>query len=120
MTVRDISKLDVLLESLIKAGGNRIDSIQYQTSDLRKYRDHARDLAVRAAREKADALAKALGQSIGKAHSIEETPEPEYSSFANQFWAAPTKTRTTAPSGPATAPGQETISASITVSFDLD
>jgi uncharacterized protein YggE len=31
VTVRDLSKLDTLLESLIKAGGNRIDSIQYET-----------------------------------------------------------------------------------------
>ena len=75
VTVRDLTKLDTLLESLIKAGGNRIDSIQYETIDLRKYRDQARDLAVKAAREKAEALAKALGQEIGKAYSIEEVPE---------------------------------------------
>ncbi len=70
VTVRDLSKVDALLESLVKAGGNRISSIQYETSDLRKYRDQAREMAVKAAREKAEALAKALGQSIGKAYSI--------------------------------------------------
>jgi hypothetical protein len=32
-------------------------------------------LAVKAAHEKAEALAKALGQSIGKAQLIEEAPE---------------------------------------------
>src|SRR5215467_8125694 len=47
-TVRDLPRLDSLLESLIKAGGNRIDSIRYEVSDLRKYRDEARDLAVKA------------------------------------------------------------------------
>jgi uncharacterized protein YggE len=78
VTVRDITKLDALVESLIRAGGNRIDSIQYETSDLRKYRDQARDLAVKAAREKAQALAAALGQGIGKAQSIEEVPESAY------------------------------------------
>src|SRR5882724_13723548 len=79
VTVRDLTKLVPLLESLVKAGGNRIDSIQYETSDLRKYRDQARDLAVKAAREKAHALAQALGQEIGKAQTIEEVPEYEYS-----------------------------------------
>src|SRR5262249_35910517 len=69
VTVRDIPRLDALLESLVKAGGNRIDSIVYETSDLRKYRDQARELAVKAAREKAQALAQALGQQIGKAQS---------------------------------------------------
>ena len=73
--LRDLSRLEVVVESLIKAGGNRIDSIQYETSDLRKYRDQARDLAVKAAHEKAQALAHALGQEIGKAYSIEEVPE---------------------------------------------
>jgi uncharacterized protein YggE len=38
-----VAKLDSLLEALIKAGGNRIDSIGYETSDLRKYRDQARE-----------------------------------------------------------------------------
>lgn len=119
VTVRDISKLDALLEALIKAGGNRIDSIQYETSDLRKYRDQARELAVKAAREKAQALAQALGQDIGKAQSIEEVPQSadQYSSglLANSFYAEKSRAR----SGPTTAPGQQTISASIVVAFDL-
>lgn len=121
VTVRDLSKLDALVESLIKAGGNRIDSIQYETSDLRKYRDQARDFAVKAAREKAQALAQALGQEIGKAQSIEEVPElvNQYSGglLANDSREA-WKTRSTA--GPSTAAGQKTISASVVVSFDLD
>ncbi|HLQ50478.1 MAG TPA: SIMPL domain-containing protein [Terriglobales bacterium] len=120
VTVRDLTKLDTLLESLIKAGGNRIDSIQYETIDLRKYRDQARDLAVKAAREKAEALAKALGQEIGKAYSIEEVPETnnQYAwGYASNVSYEVTKTRSQA--GPTTAAGQKTVSASVTVSFDL-
>jgi uncharacterized protein YggE len=121
VTVRDLSKLDALVESLIKAGGNRIDSIQYETSDLRKYRDQARSLAVKAAREKAQALALALGQEIGKAQSIEEVPElvNQYSGglLANESREA-WRTRSTA--GPSTAVGQKSISASVVVSFDLN
>jgi uncharacterized protein len=120
VTVRDLSKLDTLLESLIKAGGNRIDSVQYQVSDLRKYRDQARDLAVKAAREKAEALAKALGQEIGKANSIEEIPETayQYQYMANNSIEGYDRTAFKT-SGPSTAPGQNSISASVTVSFDL-
>src|SRR5215813_6386510 len=82
VTVRDLSRLDAILESLVNAGGNRIDGIAYETSDLRKYRDQARELAVRAAREKAQALAHALGQEIGKAQLIEESPQSiEYYSY---------------------------------------
>ena len=121
ITVRDISKLDVLVESLVKAGGNRIDSIQYETSDLRKYRDQARDLAVKAAREKAQALAAALGQQIGKAQSIEEVPESTYQGYGflanTSFESRVTKGKSL---GPSTAAGQNTISASVIVSFELN
>ena len=41
ITLRDIQKLDIVLDSLIKVGGNQINSIQYETSALRKYRDEA-------------------------------------------------------------------------------
>ena len=119
ITVRDLAKLDTLLEALVKAGGNRIDSIGYETSDLRKYRDQARDEAVKAAREKADALAKALGQEIGKAQSIEEVPQSDSTSnvvFNTGYWSRDDKAR----SAPSIAVGQKSISASVTVSFELN
>jgi uncharacterized protein YggE len=123
ITVRNLAKLDSLLESLIKAGGNHIDSISYETSDLRKYRDQARELAVKAAREKAEALAKALGQRIGKAQSIEEMPEENDRSpyvLSNTLIQAGMVDVRTRAAGPATAAGQNTILASVTVSFELN
>jgi uncharacterized protein YggE len=120
ITVRDISKIDTLLDALVRAGGNRISSVSYETSDLRKYRDQARDLAVRAAREKATALAQALGQDVGKAYSIDETADFGFSAGlqANSSFSY-YGGRDKAP-GPSLAPGQKTISASVTVSFDLN
>ncbi len=123
VTVRDLSKLDGLLGSLIKAGGNRIDSIQYEISDLRKYRDQARDLAVKAAREKAQALAQALGQEIGKAQYIEEVPESSYQYsgiFANSSFSSFEGSKSRATSAPSTAAGQNRVSASVIVSFELN
>ena len=118
VTVRDLTKLEPLLESLVKAGGNRIDSIQYETSDLRKYRDQARDLAVKAAHEKAHALAQALGQEIGKAQTIEEAREYDYSDNRNvQVSYEYTVSR---PLSPSIAVGQKAIYASVTVSFELN
>jgi uncharacterized protein YggE len=121
VTERDTSKLDTLLDAVIKAGGNRIDSIEYENSELRRYRDQARDLAVKAAREKAEALAHALGQEIGKPYSIEEVAQPNYQYYgglmANVSLETADKTR--APSGPSTATGERTITASVNVAFDL-
>ncbi|HEV3039504.1 MAG TPA: SIMPL domain-containing protein [Candidatus Angelobacter sp.] len=121
VTVRDLGKLDTILQELIKAGGNRIDSIRYETSDLRKFRDQARELAVKAAREKAQALAQALGQEIGKAQSIEEVADSAWAGgylYANNALdtAGLDKTRTRTPS---TSAGENRVSASVTVSFEL-
>jgi uncharacterized protein YggE len=124
ITVRDLAKLDTLLESLIKAGGNRIDSIGYETSDLRKYRDQARDEAVKAAREKAGALAKALGQDIGKAQTIEEVPESGYQfplQIQNALFAnVRSENVSMSLERSSIAVGQKSISASVTVSFELN
>lgn len=120
VTLRDLEKLDGVLESLIKAGGNRIESITYETSDLRKYRDQARDLAVKAAREKAVALAQALGQGIGKAESIDEVPEArnEYQGWlSNYSYEGGIAAKARAPS---TAPGQKSVTASVIVAFELN
>ncbi|HET9839475.1 MAG TPA: SIMPL domain-containing protein [Candidatus Angelobacter sp.] len=119
ITVRDLAKLDVLLEALVKAGGNRIDSIAYETSELRKYRDQARDMAVKAAREKAAALAQALGQEVGKAHSIEEVPETGYER-TRQVQANAYAFDENGVHARSIAPGQTSISASVIVSFDLN
>jgi uncharacterized protein len=120
ITLRDISRLDVIVGSLIKAGGNRIDSIEYGTSDLRKYRDQARDLAVKAAREKAHALAHALGQEIGKAYSIDEVAEPANSYSAGLMSNSSIELTRARQTGPTTAAGEKKISASVVVSFDLN
>jgi uncharacterized protein YggE len=124
ITVRDLAKLDSLLEALIKAGGNRIDSIAYETGDLRKYRDRARDEAVKAAREKAGALARALGQDIGKAQSIEEVPDSGYQSpgqIQNALLAIRSAdVSASSASGASIAVGQKSISASVTVCFELN
>lgn len=120
VTLRDLERLDAVLESLIKAGGNRIESITYETSDLRKYRDQARDLAVKAAKEKAVALAQALGQEVGKAESIDEVPEArnEYQGLlSNYSFEAGIPDKAKAPS---TAAGQKTVTASVIVAFELN
>ncbi|HEV2960412.1 MAG TPA: SIMPL domain-containing protein [Candidatus Angelobacter sp.] len=116
VTVRDLSKLDTLLQELIAAGGNRIDSVEYETSDLRKYRDQARELAVKAAREKAQAMAHALGQEIGKAQSIEEATESRGYGVANNYIEEGGFARKSA----STSAGQTRVSASVTVSFELN
>lgn len=72
LTLRDMSRIEGLLSDVIKAGVNRVGGIEFRTTQLRKYKDQARQMAVKAAQEKAIALTKEIGQTIGKAYSITE------------------------------------------------
>ena len=71
--LRDVAKFDALLEGILKSGADRVEDVEFRTTALRKHRDLARQQAVRAAREKAVALAGELGAKVGKPVSIHET-----------------------------------------------
>ena len=72
LTIQNLSKFDGLLNSLLDAGANYVDRVQFRTTKLREYRDQARALALMAAKEKAKKMAKELGQKIGKPYTIVE------------------------------------------------
>lgn len=59
VTLKDVSRFDQLLKAGLKSGANKIDSVDFSTSELRKYRDQARAMAVKAAIEKAHDVATA-------------------------------------------------------------
>lgn len=88
--LRDISKFETFLTALLDAGVDDVESVVFSSSELRKYKDQARAQAIRAAREKAAAIAKEIGQTIGKAVSIEEKDidgyrSPYVNSSSNSF-----------------------------------
>ncbi len=62
--LRDVSKFEPLLTAVLRAGANHIYDVDFSTSELRKYRDQARALAVKAAIEKANDLAAAAGLKV--------------------------------------------------------
>lgn len=78
--LRDVAKFEALLTSVIEAGANQVDGISFQTSELRKHRDAARAMALKAAKEKAEAMAKEYGLKVGKARSISES---------SSWWGSP-------------------------------
>ena len=130
LTLKDIAKFENLLSGALESGVNYVHGIQFRTTELRKYRDQARSLAIKAAKEKANDLAKELGQKIGKPYSIQEGYGGWWSSY-NAWWGsrwAGGMTQNVAQdiSGAdlaaegSLAPGQITVSARVTVSFDLD
>jgi uncharacterized protein len=78
VTVRNVNSVSQVIVDALKAGANEVQDIQFFTSELRKYRDQARDLAVKAASEKALALAKTANAQTGCVLSITETSMSHY------------------------------------------
>lgn len=70
--LRQVNRYDEFLTALVKIGVSDIGDVSLESSEIRKYKDEARAKAIRAAREKAAAFARELGQTIGKAIQIEE------------------------------------------------
>jgi uncharacterized protein len=69
--LKDVSKFEALVSTVLHAGANHIYGIDFSTSELRKYRDQARALATRAAIDKANDLAAAAGMKVtGKPTSL--------------------------------------------------
>jgi uncharacterized protein YggE len=72
VTFRQLDRIDEFLAKVIEAGVNRIVDIDIENSDLEKYEQQVRLLAVDNARAKADAYAKRLGQKVGRAYVVRE------------------------------------------------
>ncbi len=81
ITVKDLKKLEELVTTTLKLGVNRVQDIQFRTSELRKFRDQARVMAVRAAKEKAELMAKELGQTVGRPDTISEEDYSYYTPY---------------------------------------
>jgi uncharacterized protein YggE len=81
-----ITNYEAILTGLLNNGVNTLHGVDFRTSKLRAYRDQARNLAVKAAQEKADALAEASGVKRGKVSSI--TANEWGGSWYGNYWGA--------------------------------
>jgi len=118
--LRDISKFDSLLSDVLKAGVTRLSNVEFRDSKIRQHRDQARAMAIKAAQEKANLLAREIGQSIGPAYSIIESGAVPYAPANATQNRMDTFTSGSSDSESAIAPGTISISAQVTVSFRLN
>jgi len=132
VTLKDLIQFEDLLSAALEAGVNYVHGIDFRTSELRTYRDQARDLALQAAQEKAQAMAAKLGQTIGEPLTIEEANFYWYSPY-HSYWSygggamsqnvvqnAPSSASgDLSQSDEAMAPGQIAVGATVNVEFVL-
>jgi uncharacterized protein YggE len=126
LTLREVSKFEALLTAVLDAGANHVHGVTFGTSELRKHRDQARALALRAAKEKATAMAAELGEALGRVQKIDEGEARWWSPYG--FWGGRglgAMQNVTQQAGGApesvggVAPGTIAIEASVKVTFSL-
>lgn len=107
--IRDIDRLPTVLDRAIAAGANEMSGIEFTVSEQSKLLDQARVDAIADARRKAELYATAAGAKLGHVVSITEegSAPPPRPMQAMRAGAVPI------------APGEQTLRAMITVSYEL-
>jgi uncharacterized protein YggE len=129
VTVRDVPSFEGVLSAALGSGANYALGVQFLTSELRKHRDEARALAIKAAKEKAVALASQLNQNVGVPINILETGSRWYSWYGRSWWGGRQASQTqnvvqniggdNMPGDSVISPGRISVSASVRVTFLL-
>jgi uncharacterized protein len=110
--LRDVAKLASLLDTMVAAGANDIDGINFTVSNASKLLDEARERAVADARRKAEIYARAAGVTLGAPLSISEEGVPGPMSFR--------KMAAGMPASPAPiSPGEQTLAVTVNVSWAI-
>ena len=107
--IRDIAKMPGILDRAIGAGANEMSGIEFVVSQQSKLLDQARDDAIADARRKAALYAQAAGAKLGPVVAIAEegsNPPPRLMQ-AMRAGAVPV------------SPGEQTLRAVVTVSYEL-
>ena len=83
--LKDISKFEQLISDLTDSSAVMVQNIEFRSTKLAQYRNEARKLAARAARDKAELLASELGTGIGKVITINEEQVRNYTWYGS-WW----------------------------------
>ncbi len=127
VTLEDISVFEDFLNAALDAGANHIHRIHFYPTELRKHRDQARSLAVKAAMEKAGDMAAAAGLRVtGKPLGISSYSYGGgswYGRYGDQNVPTAQNVYLTAGSGAnqgTIALGRISVTAAVTMSFQLE
>ncbi|MEM9599566.1 MAG: SIMPL domain-containing protein [Pseudomonadota bacterium] len=117
ITTRDLDSVGRLIDSLLSAGVNNINNVQFSVADTDSAQELARTEAIMKARRKALSMASAAGVNLGRLVSLSEgsapTPSPYYPMTANVARSDSLEM------APPLAPGQREVRATVTLSYAI-
>jgi uncharacterized protein YggE len=71
--ISDFSQIQPVIDAAIKNGLNEIGTVHYSLESKKKFRNQARKIAIKAARENGASIAKSLGMKTGEMRNYNET-----------------------------------------------
>ena len=118
VTVRALDKLGALLDTVVKAGANNINSIQFDVADKTAALKEARDAAVQDAKTQAQELAAAAGVSLGEITSIsfyDSAPSPVMDTYGKGGGGGMVEAAASVP----IQPGQMTLTVTVSMTYEI-
>jgi uncharacterized protein YggE len=111
--IRDLAKAGALLDKVVQLGANQVQGVAFVVEDDRALLDRARAEAVKAAQAKAETYAKAAGVRLKRILSIAEQPEAA-------VFAAPMPRMAQAAGAVPLRPGEQTISVTVSIDWEIE
>ncbi|NJC97333.1 MAG: DUF541 domain-containing protein [Anaerolineae bacterium] len=115
VTIRDLDKLGELLDTVIAAGANTVNSIQFDVADKEAALKQARAEAVMDAEAQAKELAAAAGVSLGQVQSIGFNESVPYPVFNGKGGGGGAAVEAAVP----IQPGQLTLSVTVSMTYSI-
>jgi len=117
--VRDLQKVDEILDGGIKAGANQVGSLSFEIDDTGPVKKQAREMAFQKAREKAQEMSEQAGVRLGRVVTFSEDagyyPVP-YGNFAMEAKSMGDAVPMMAP----VEPGQKELTMNVSVTYEIE
>ena len=113
--VRNISKVDALIDGVVTKGANELGSINFTVDDEEGVKAEARRKAIEDAQEKAEVLAKSLGVRLGRIINFSESTNGGiYYATADMAYG-----RGGGGGSPSVQPGEQEIQSNVVIMYEI-
>lgn len=116
VTVRKLDTLGTVLDQVVAAGGNTIQSVQFSLTDPTKAMDQARQAAMQDAEHRAQQLASLANAKVGQVISISEASQ---SPIPYQPQAMQLNSSAASAAAVPVSPGSQTVTVNVQVTWEL-
>jgi uncharacterized protein YggE len=115
--VRDLEKVEDVLDSGIAAGANQVGQLSFDIDDPSGVKKEAREKAFTTAKEKASEMAKAAGVKLGRVVTFSEDSGYQQPVYANYSMDMMAKSES---AGAAIEPGSKEMNISVSVTYEIE